>query len=81
MLALIPFRDPKKRRRPPAEDTDASHMSLHTLPYDLLLNITFYLDLRDIHALHLVSVVFVRRGPRSRFLTRYQAQFTESSAI
>ncbi|KAF7428966.1 hypothetical protein PC9H_008203 [Pleurotus ostreatus] len=53
MLALIPFRDPKKRRRPPAEDTDSSHMSLHTLPYDLLLNITFYLDLRDIHALHL----------------------------
>ena len=30
-------------------------IGLGTLPYDLLLNIAFYLDLYDIHALHLVS--------------------------
>ena len=30
-------------------------MGLNTLPYDLLLNIASYLELRDIHALHLVS--------------------------
>jgi hypothetical protein len=30
-------------------------MGLGTLPYDLLLNIATYLDLRDVHALHLVS--------------------------
>jgi hypothetical protein len=30
-------------------------MALHTLPYDLLLNIAHYLDLQDVHALHLVS--------------------------
>jgi len=29
-------------------------MGLSTLPYDLLLNIALFLDLRDIHALHLV---------------------------
>ncbi|KXN86023.1 hypothetical protein AN958_10580 [Leucoagaricus sp. SymC.cos] len=28
-------------------------MGLSTLPYDLLLNITFFLNLKDIHALHL----------------------------
>ena len=31
-------------------------IGLGTLPYDLLLNIAFYLDLYDIHALHLVSI-------------------------
>ena len=33
----------------------AGEVGLGTLPYDLLLNIAFYLDLYDIHALHLVS--------------------------
>jgi hypothetical protein len=34
-------------------------MGLNTLPYDLLLNIASYLELRDIHALHLVSSLFL----------------------
>jgi hypothetical protein len=34
-------------------------MPLHNLPYDLLLNISQYLDLHDIYALQLVSLVFV----------------------
>jgi len=34
-------------------------VGLGTLPYDLLLNIAFYLDLHDIHALHLVSPFFL----------------------
>lgn len=32
-------------------------MGLGSLPYDLLLNIALFLDLADIHALHLVSLV------------------------
>lgn len=32
-------------------------ISLHSLPYDLLLNISQYLDLRDIHSLQLVSPI------------------------
>ena len=38
------------RRCPPQRPS----MGLSTLPYDLLLNIALFLDLRDIHALHLV---------------------------
>ena len=34
-------------------------MPLHNLPYDLLLNISQYLDLHDIYALQLVSLIFV----------------------
>lgn len=39
------------------ETTDAQqeNMSLNTLPYDLLLNVAQHLDLRDVHALQLVS--------------------------
>ncbi len=33
-------------------------MGLSSLPYDLLLNVATYLDLHDIHALHLVSLLF-----------------------
>ena len=32
-------------------------LTLHTLPYDLLLNIALYLNLRDVHALQLVSLI------------------------
>jgi hypothetical protein len=32
-------------------------MALNTLPYDLLLNIATRLDIQDVHALHLVSIV------------------------
>lgn len=37
-------------------------MPLHNLPYDLLLNVAQYLDLREIHALQLVSlsILFTR---------------------
>ncbi|KAK1231994.1 hypothetical protein PQX77_004875 [Marasmius sp. AFHP31] len=35
------------------QDEMWTERSLHTLPYDLLLNITTYLDFDDIHALHL----------------------------
>ncbi|KAF5355159.1 hypothetical protein D9756_005595 [Leucocoprinus leucothites] len=41
------------RRRPSGELDILLHMGLSTLPYDLLLNIALFLDLRDIHALHL----------------------------
>ncbi|KDR69834.1 hypothetical protein GALMADRAFT_282524 [Galerina marginata CBS 339.88] len=34
-------------------ETETDKMGLSTLPYDLLLNIATYLDLRDVHALHL----------------------------
>jgi hypothetical protein len=37
-------------------------MGLSRLPYDLLLNIACFLDLRDIHALHLVSVLCLARA-------------------
>ena len=37
-------------------------VGLGTLPYDLLLNIAFYLDLYDIHALHLVSPLLATPG-------------------
>jgi hypothetical protein len=40
---------------PPKEKDREEEMALHTLPYDLLLNIAHYLDLQDVHALHLVS--------------------------
>ena len=30
-------------------------MALHTLPYDLLLNVVQYLDLKDLHSLQVVS--------------------------
>lgn len=42
-------------------------VGLGTLPYDLLLNIAFYLDLCDIHALHLVS----------NFLPKVQLKWTQ----
>jgi hypothetical protein len=34
-----------------------SSAKLSNLPYDLLLNIATYLDLRDVHALHLVGLL------------------------
>src|ERR1700722_7471890 len=34
-------------------------MDLHTLPYDLLLNIVQYLDLKDLHSLQVVSFFFL----------------------
>lgn len=40
----------------PQNQIKGGEMGLGTLPYDLLLNISTYLDLRDVHALHLVSV-------------------------
>lgn len=40
---------------PKNSTTEPEDMGLSTLPYDLLLNIATYLDLRDVHALHLVS--------------------------
>ena len=39
----------------PQNQMKGGEMGLGTLPYDLLLNISTYLDLRDVHALHLVS--------------------------
>lgn len=47
-------------------------MGLSTLPYDLLLNIAFYLDLKDIHALHLVRLLSLY----APFLTFFKFQFT-----
>jgi len=38
-------------------------MDLSTLPYDLLLNIALFLDLKDIHALHLVHYSRLRPTP------------------
>jgi hypothetical protein len=58
---------------PKNSTTEPEDMGLSTLPYDLLLNIATYLDLRDVHALHLVSsyVVLRRNGaPGSGLDTR-----------
>lgn len=41
-------------------------MGLNTLPYDLLLNIATRLELRDVHALHLVSLFFALEGDTGR---------------
>lgn len=43
------------------------HMGLSTLPYDLLLNIALFLDLSDIHALHLVRHLLTRFSVTSNF--------------
>ena len=58
---------------PKNSTTEPEDMGLSTLPYDLLLNIATYLDLRDVHALHLVSssvAVWRNRAPRSGVDTR-----------
>jgi|HubBroStandDraft_6_1064221.scaffolds.fasta_scaffold3953246_1 hypothetical protein len=34
-------------------------MGLHNLPYDLLLNVAQYLDLKDVHALQVVSFLLL----------------------
>jgi hypothetical protein len=48
------------------QTTDSDEMvGLGTLPYDLLLNIAFYLDLYDIHALHLVSTPPLHCNPNN----------------
>jgi len=47
---------------PKNSTTEPVGMGLSTLPYDLLLNIATYLDLRDVHALHLVSSSLVLRA-------------------
>jgi hypothetical protein len=39
--------------------TSDGQMVLQTLPYDLLLNVAQYLDLRDVHALQVVSFLFI----------------------
>ena len=46
----------------------AGEVGLGTLPYDLLLNIAFYLDLYDVHALHLVSPLLASQTDLSLFL-------------
>lgn len=46
-------------------------MGLGNLPYDLLLNITNYLNLKEVHALHLVSVAYLHFG-RSGVVWRIQ---------
>ena len=46
-------------------------VGLGTLPYDLLLNIAFYLDLYDIHALHLVSLLMPTHISISAFSVRH----------
>ncbi|KAL0955539.1 hypothetical protein HGRIS_001775 [Hohenbuehelia grisea] len=53
MLPLVPYEEYSTRTQSSTEGEDNSIMSLHTLPYDLLLNIAYYLDLRDVHTLHL----------------------------
>jgi hypothetical protein len=45
---------PPSPQQIPASDCEFSS-GLSSLPYDLLLNIATFLDLRDVHALHLVS--------------------------
>lgn len=40
------------------DKSQAEMPNLQNLPYDLLLNIAQYVDLRDVHALQLVSVHF-----------------------
>ncbi|KAF4621178.1 hypothetical protein D9613_001133 [Agrocybe pediades] len=45
----LPSPPPNTRQEKEKEEV----MGLSTLPYDLLLNIATYLDLRDVHALHL----------------------------
>lgn len=43
---------------PQKKSESEEQMGLNTLPYDLLLNIAAYLDVHDVHALHLVSLSF-----------------------
>lgn len=42
---------------------DSGEMSLYNLPYDLLLNISQYLAVREIHALQLVSHILALTMP------------------
>jgi hypothetical protein len=45
-------------KKPPSPQPSSDYefsSGLSSLPYDLLLNIATFLDLRDVHALHLVS--------------------------
>ena len=51
-------------------------VGLGTLPYDLLLNIAFYLDLYDIHALHLVSPFLAIQIDLSPFSPRHLGLYT-----
>ena len=56
----------------------AGEVGLGTLPYDLLLNIAFYLDLYDIHALHLVSSLFASKSfsAAEHFSVRHLGPYT-----
>jgi len=62
----------------PAQNSIAEpeDMGLSTLPYDLLLNIATYLDLRDVHALHLVSpfVVLWRNGAHNGVVWKFEGE-------
>lgn len=56
------------------QSTSVEEMSLNTLPYDLLLNVASYLDLHDVHALHLVSALSAFAIPlQSRWYGRMAA--------
>lgn len=48
------YKKPTSPQQRSHNETESS-AKLSNLPYDLLLNIATYLDLRDVHALHLVS--------------------------
>jgi hypothetical protein len=54
----------------------AGEVGLGTLPYDLLLNIAFYLDLYDIHALHLVSPLLASPIDLKFFSPRHLGPYT-----
>jgi len=54
-LRLMLNKKPPSPSRIPSGDSESA-TALSSLPYDLLLNIATFLDLRDVHALHLVSI-------------------------
>ena len=54
-------------------------IGLGTLPYDLLLNIAFYLDLYDIHALHLVSPLLAFQIDLSPFFQTSRSLYDAST--
>jgi hypothetical protein len=70
MVTLSPCSDLPKNK--------SQIMPLHNLPYDLLLNISQYLDLHDIHILQLVSPAFVSDG-NLRAIAKDQLGFTRNT--